>query len=137
MIQVPVADEIEFGKLSSVRATNICATSLEELGFDIEQVGEISVALVEPAVIRELNLKYRDKDSATDVLSFKIDGPYGEMVGEIVISPENIHSEMSVEELVVHGVLHLAGMDHGDDFEASEMARMQTRVMGALRGQVG
>lgn len=133
MIQVPVLDEIGYGGLSSERATHLCATSLAKLGFDLELIGEISVALVDTAEIQELNLKYRDKDSPTDVLSFGIDGPYGEMVGEVVISPENTDQEMGIEELVVHGVLHLAGMDHGDDFGASEMARIQRSVMDSVR----
>lgn len=135
MLQVPVLDEIGYGKLSGERASYLCRESLTELGLDLERIGEISIALVDTADIQDLNLKYRYKDVPTDVLSFVIDGPYGEMVGEIVISPENVHPEMDVEELVVHGVLHLAGMDHGDDFDASEMAGLQRSVMDSVRGQ--
>ena len=91
--------------------------------------------LVEPEVIRNLNLKFRDIDSVTDVLSFEIDGPYGEMVGEVVISPDSANPEMGIEELVVHGTLHLCGMEHGDDFEESEMARVQEAVMEKLSGR--
>lgn len=84
-------------------------------------------------IISELNLKYRQIDSPTDVLSFEIDGPYGEMVGEIVVAPGYVDfDEARVEELVVHGALHLAGMDHGDDFWGSEMAAVQEAV---LRGE--
>jgi probable rRNA maturation factor len=36
---------------------------------------------------------------------------------------------------VVHGALHLGGMEHGEDFEASEMARLQRAVMEELRGE--
>ena len=36
---------------------------------------------------------------------------------------------MGVEELVVHGALHLAGMDHGDQFEGTEMAAVQEAVL--------
>jgi probable rRNA maturation factor len=69
-------------------------------------------------------------DSPTDVLSFGIDGPYGEMVGEIVVAPEYVVlEEAGVEELVVHGALHLAGMDHGEDFAGSEMAMVQEAVL--------
>ncbi len=134
MLPVPVLDEVGYENLGSERATELCAAALSGLGFDLDWTGEISVALVEPGVIQELNLKYRNKDSPTDVLSFEIDGPYGDMVGEIVISPENTDPAMDVEELVVHGTLHLAGMDHGEDFEASEMYRVQRSVMEAVRG---
>jgi probable rRNA maturation factor len=44
---------------------------------------------------------------------------------------------VGVEELVVHGALHLGGMDHGEDFEMSEMAAVQGAVMEELRGQEG
>jgi probable rRNA maturation factor len=90
------------------------------------------VVLVEPTVVRDLNRRFRGRDEPTDVLSFEVDGPYGEMVGEIVICPAC--AEMGVEELVVHGALHLSGMDHGEDFDATEMARMQQTVMEAVRG---
>ena len=96
------------------------------------------MALVDMSVIRELNLKYRKIDSPTDVLSFDIDGPYGEMVGEIVVAPEYVHFDRAgVEELVVHGVLHLAGMDHGDEFAGSEMAEMQEAVLGGADDREG
>jgi probable rRNA maturation factor len=95
-------------------------------------VGELSVVLVTPAAIQELNRQYRNIDAPTDVLSFELDGPYGEVVGEVVISPQSIHPEMGVDELVVHGALHLGGMDHDDDFEASEMSGAQARIMERL-----
>ena len=90
-------------------------------------MGEVSVVLVGPETIRRLNSEFRDKDLETDVLSFEVDGPYGEMVGEVVICPAC--ADMPVEELVVHGALHLAGMDHGEDFESSEMAAVQRVVV--------
>jgi probable rRNA maturation factor len=54
------------------------------------------------------------------------------MVGEVVICPAC--ADMGVEELVAHGALHLAGMDHGEDFDESEMARAQRAVMEETRG---
>jgi probable rRNA maturation factor len=95
------------------------------------------VALVDPETIHELNLRFRDKDEPTDVLSFEVDGPYGEMVGEVVICPPCAGQEMGLDELVVHGALHLGGMNHGADFGASEMARVQRAVMEELRGEKG
>ena len=90
------------------------------------------MVLVAPETIRDLNARFRDKDRETDVLSFEVDGPYGEMVGEVVICPDC--AEMDVEELVVHGALHLAGMDHGEDFDSSEMSAVQRAVMEQTRG---
>lgn len=121
-----------YDRLSAQRATELFAAAFRNRGLDLDRAGEASVVLVEPATIRDLNARFRGKDSETDVLSFEVDGPYGEMIGEVVICPAC--AEMDVDELVVHGALHLAGMDHGVDFDASEMARTQRTVMEETRG---
>ncbi len=126
---------MEYRNLTPERATRLCAAALTERGLELDRVGEMSVAVVSSERIRRLNHEFRDKDRPTDVLSFEVDGPYGEMVGEIVVCPDA--AEMDVGELVVHGALHLAGMDHGDDFGDSEMSRVQETVMEKLRGPEG
>jgi probable rRNA maturation factor len=130
---VAVLDEVGHAGLDAQRASRLFAASFSTLGLDLQHIGEVSVALVDPETIRDLNLKFRDRNEPTDVLSFEVDGPYGEMVGEVVICPLYAGPEMGVDELVVHGALHLGGMDHGEDFGASEMARVQRAVMGELR----
>ena len=78
--------------------------------------------------IRELNREHRGKDQATDVLSFPIDedgtvaGP--RELGDVVICPE--HTE-DLREAVIHGALHLAGMDHETD--DGEMLALQAELM--------
>jgi probable rRNA maturation factor len=130
---VAVLDESGYGKLGTERATILCTAAFSNRGFDVERMGEVSVVLVKPDTIRDLNLRFRNRNEPTDVLSFEVDGPYGEMVGEIVISPECASPHMDVEELVVHGALHLSGMDHGEVFEDSEMALEQETIMAAAR----
>lgn len=125
-----VLDEASYGKLSPERATELFAAAFAACGLDLDRLGEVSVVLVSLDVMQQLNLKHREIDLPTDVLSFGIDGPYGEMFGEVVISPEYVRNDRAgVEELVVHGALHLAGMDHGDDFEGSEMAATQRMIV--------
>jgi probable rRNA maturation factor len=132
---VAVLDEVGQAGLDERRAARLFAASFANLGLDLERIGEVSVALVDPETIRDLNVRFRDRDETTDVLSFEVDGPYGEMVGEVVICPRCAGPGMSVDELVVHGALHLGGMDHGEDFGASEMARVQRAIMEELRGE--
>ena len=132
-----MVDEAGYDKLDAERATQLCAAAFSSRGLVIERVGEVSVALVEPHAIRDLNLRFRGKNEPTDVLSFVLDGPYGEMVGEVVICPACASPRMGVEELVAHGALHLSGMDHGEDFEKSEMARKQEAIMSAVREAEG
>jgi probable rRNA maturation factor len=128
---------VGYGGLSEETACRLVAASFSHLGLDLDRIGEVSVALVDDTTIRDLNFRFRDKDEPTDVLSFGMDGPYGEMVGEVVICPSCAGPEMGIEELVVHGALHLGGMDHGEDFEASEMGAVQRAVMEESRGQEG
>jgi probable rRNA maturation factor len=134
-MSVAVLDEVGHAGLDTERASRLFAAALSTLGLDLERIGEVSVALVDSDTIRDLNLRFRDKDEPTDVLSFEVDGPYGEMAGEVVICPECADHGMSVEELVVHGALHLGGMEHGEDFGASEMARLQRAVIEEWRGE--
>jgi probable rRNA maturation factor len=136
-MSVAVVDEVGHAGLDTEQASRLFAAALFTLDFDLERIGEVSVALVDPQTIRNLNFEFRDRDEPTDVLSFQVDGPYGEMVGEVVICPDCADHGMGVDELVVHGALHLGGMEHGEDFAASEMARVQRAVMEDLRGEKG
>ena len=127
---VAVLDETAYGRLTTERATRLCIEAFSAQSLDINRMGEVSVALVALSILHDLNLEFREIDAPTDVLSFCIDGPYGEMVGEVVVAPEYVcFDKVGVEALVVHGALHLAGMDHGDDFARSEMAAVQEAVL--------
>ena len=78
--------------------------------------------------IRELNREHRERDAATDVLSFPVDedgAPAGPReLGDIVICPEQTED---MREAVVHGALHLAGMDHETD--DGEMLALQREIL--------
>jgi probable rRNA maturation factor len=94
--------------------------------------GHVAVAYVGPERIAELNAVHRGKEGPTDVLSFPIDedepavGP--RELGDIVICPE--HTE-DLGEAIVHGALHLVGMDHETD--GGEMLALQDELMAELR----
>jgi probable rRNA maturation factor len=90
--------------------------------------GHLAVELVDEARMAELNRSHRGKDAATDVLAFPIDGvgahPGPTELGDVVVCPERAHD---VREAVVHGVLHLLGMDHERD--GGEMLALQARLL--------
>lgn len=119
---------------------------------EIDPKAEIGLMFVDNEQIREMNKTYRDKDSATDVLSFPmyeadeaIDDEEEILLGDIVISLERAaeqaeeygHSlEREIMYLLVHGLLHLAGYDHMEDDEKKEMRQREEElltVIGASR----
>jgi probable rRNA maturation factor len=88
--------------------------------------------------LRRLNRQFLNKDRATDVLSFPSAEPDGSL-GEMAISVERAEEqaiefghtlEDEIEVLMLHGVLHLTGMDHERD--AGRMRRAETRWRKAL-----
>jgi probable rRNA maturation factor len=91
--------------------------------------GHLAIEFVGAARIRELNREHRAQDAPTDVLSFPIDGdaaaPAGPReLGDVVICPEHT---VEPREAVVHGVLHLLGMDH--EVDEGEMLALQRELL--------
>jgi probable rRNA maturation factor len=111
------------------RVRELAALALASAGIDD---GHLAVEFVEADRIAELNAQWRGKEGPTDVLSFpvdELDDPYGPReIGDVVICPEHT---TDLEEAVVHGVLHLTGMDHETD--DGEMLAVQAEIMGWVR----
>jgi probable rRNA maturation factor len=94
--------------------------------------GHVAVEFVGAERIAVLNREFRGREGPTDVLSFPVDeigAAAGEReLGDVVICPA--HTE-DLLEAVVHGVLHLTGMDH--EFDAGEMLALQAELLERLR----
>ena len=103
---------------------------------------EVNLAFVDTKTIRKLNREFLKRDAPTDVLSF----PFGEKksidgksyLGDIAISvpqafkqclPKTHGLERELEDLAVHGFLHLLGLDHGKGIE-EEQAKIRRLVSG-------
>ena len=98
---------------------------------------EVTVRLVGTAEGRRLNLAYRAKDSATNVLAFA----YAPGLGDIVLCPAVIAREAREQgktlerhyaHLTVHAILHLRGYDHVRRADAARMERAEIRILKAL-----
>ena len=119
---------------------------LSYLGED----GDFSIHFVSDEEIRALNRSYRDKDEATDILTFalsdgdafpEIEGEEKEL-GDIFISLESMHrnaeafsvsDDEELHRLLIHGVLHLLGYDHAtNDFSTEPMLIKQEGMMKEL-----
>ena len=90
---------------------------------------EISIAFIGEDEMRKINSKYRDKDEATDVLSFPHDGVGLEgtgiaFIGEVLICPSVVR-DATLNRVLIHGILHLLEYDH--ELSEKEEARMRER----------
>ncbi|MGL4524652.1 MAG: rRNA maturation RNase YbeY [Spirochaetia bacterium] len=105
---------------------------------------DFSLVFVDDTTIRQMNLEYRDKDEATDVLSFAFadqqdwpsDGP--QILGEIFISTQTLARnaeyfgvlyEVELKRLIVHGILHLLGEDHRTNDLDEPMLQKQEQIL--------
>lgn len=125
-----------------------CIAVLREEKF--EGNAEVCVTFVDHEEIRRLNKEFRDKDSATDVLSFPLgeNGIYdvnpdtgAKQLGDVVISLERAeeqardfgHSlQREVCYLTVHSMLHLLGYDHMEPQEKAVMRKKEENVMSLI-----
>jgi probable rRNA maturation factor len=128
-IEVLGTEMLEPEDPSALEVRELCALALASAGLED---GHLAVQFVDEERIRDLNREYRGNDAATDVLSFGVDedgksaGP--RELGDIVICPEHT---ADLREAVVHGSLHLTGMDHEAD--DGEMLALQSELMRWVR----
>ena len=113
-------------------------------GLHRRRATELSIRIVDDDEGRELNRHYRQRDYATNVLSFPADLPPAlklPLIGDLVICAPVIVSEAQAQgkrlrdhyaHMTVHGVLHLLGHDHNTDHDAEKMEALETRILHTL-----
>lgn len=104
----------------------------------------LSIALVDRAAIADLKERFYGERKATDVLSFSmdaLDAPAPASLGDVVICVPvaernarglGLSLQQELENLVVHGILHLAGRDHADPETELAMAREERRILSTV-----
>lgn len=138
-------------------AERACAAVFDHLALDGEDV-DVSVLGCDDARIMILNADFRQKDKATNVLSWpsaeRAAAGAGEMpakpepdafgeceLGDIAISYDTCVREADeagksladhATHLLVHGILHLLGFDHERDLDATLMEGMETEILGKM-----
>ena len=118
--------------------------TVAEAGVDVASDIEVSVRVVDGNESRTLNRDYRDKDQATNVLSFPAGSIAGlpaeavQTLGDVVVCAPVVRDEAMAQakeladhwaHMLVHGTLHLLGYDHVTDAEAMEMEGLETRIL--------
>jgi probable rRNA maturation factor len=125
-----------------ILAQDAIAATLVEVGKRVHPDAEISVRLCDDDEIRALNLAWRNKDKATNVLSFPSPaGNRGPLLGDIVVAFEYVSEEAReagrslrdhLAHMLVHGMLHLLGFDHEKESEAEKMEALERRILAKL-----
>jgi probable rRNA maturation factor len=121
--------------------------ALEVLGRDN---WDLSVLYCGDAYIRTLNARYRNLDEATDILSFPLgetlveEGERRYLPGDIVISLDTLAKnaeyfetprDEELRRLLIHGILHLDGMDHHTNEKTEPMLLLQETILANLAGE--
>jgi probable rRNA maturation factor len=121
---------------------------LGELGKDH---WDLSILFCNDAYIQSLNARYRQKDEATDILSFELGTPIEDegretryAAGDIVISLETLGEnaryfktteDEELRRLLIHGILHLNGMEHETNDKTEPMLELQEEILRRLAGE--
>ncbi len=106
---------------------------------DLEQ----TIRVVNEAESRDLNLQFRGQDKPTNVLSFPSQSAFldYDCLGDLVICAPLVSAEAEHQNkaeiahwahLVVHGMLHLQGYDHGNTVDAAKMEALEVEILSAL-----
>jgi probable rRNA maturation factor len=126
------------------RSSGFAAKVLGELGRD---GWDLSILYCGDIFIKELNARYRGRDEATDILSFlrgpdfpgARQGPGGDIAVSLDTLAENaaffgVSQDEELRRLLIHGILHLDGMDHAGNEKTEPMLRLQEEILGNLAG---
>jgi probable rRNA maturation factor len=118
---------------------------LRQIASQLHFKGAVTIKIAADDEVRELNKKYRQQDCVTDVLSFSLGEklPGGFYAGDILIcltmaekqAHENNHSiQKELLLLMIHGLLHLHGLDHEKD--KGKMLALQQQLFSMHAGEL-
>ena len=126
MLDVEVIGDAPHGAPPALEVERLVGLALASAGVSD---GHVAVEWVGEDRIAELNREHRGVEAPTDVLSFPVDGDDlvvagPRELGDVVICPPRT---TDLREAIVHGVLHLTGMDHETD--DGEMLALQAEIL--------
>lgn len=140
MIDVEVEDETWTKALPEAEDLTVRAAQAVLDGEGATGEG-VTLLLTDDATVRELNGRFRQKDAATNVLSFPAPPNPEKHLGDVALAYGVCAREASeqgkplahhLQHLVAHGVLHLLGYDHMTDAEAEAMEGLERVVLAGL-----
>jgi probable rRNA maturation factor len=120
-------------------------------------IAELSISLVNDQSIKKINNQFRQKNKATNVLSFPsldenlikkigvkkvINRKKYFFLGDVILAYETIKKEAEIEKkkfldhlthLILHSILHLIGLDHENEKEAEIMEKLEVKILKKLK----
>ena len=129
---------------------NACSFAMKILNEIKRDNWELSILFCGDKTITTLNSQYRNKNEPTDILSFNLgetieeDGKTVYLPGDIVISLETLREnakyfqtpeDEELRRLLIHGILHLDGMDHDTIDKDEPMLVLQEEILTRLKNE--
>ncbi len=108
---------------------------LRILGIFKKDKISIDIYLAGNAVMKKLNMKFKNKNHPADILSFEEPSDFvmpeseQKKVGEIFL---NVSKKSEIKKLLVHGVLHLFGYTHKNEKDGKKMERTENKIINDL-----
>ena len=136
MIDVEIEDEAWTQALPDAADLALAAATAA-----VTAAADLVVLLTDDATVRDLNARFRNKDAATNVLSFPAGDMAGDHMGDVALAYGVCAREAAeqgkalaahLQHLVAHGVLHLVGYDHEDDTDAEAMEAREREILAGL-----
>jgi len=149
IIDVQVEESVTWTDLEPLRLAALAVLMHQQIPYACE----VAIVLSDDEALRDLNRRFRGVDAPTDVLSFANDtiGPYAGLaaspryLGDIVISLQRAQAQaeqvgaqpvQELQLLIVHGMLHLLGLDHAEPAQKARMWELQQRILQALGADI-
>tara|TARA_B100001013_G_C24473095_1_gene388224 strand:+ start:81 stop:599 length:519 start_codon:yes stop_codon:yes gene_type:complete len=121
-------------------------------GLDLDEDVWVEIVVVDQNTSKDLNKKFRDIDSSTDVLSFPVDRSYvnkdfkdifvgRNYIGEVVISYQDVKEQAAskcysikfeMAHVIMHGILHLLGYNHDNSCGSEEFIKLEENIMSEV-----
>jgi probable rRNA maturation factor len=143
MINIQIENEgIHHFQIDNEVLTHCCRTIFEDYRHEN---GELTFIFTGDEVVRKLKHEYFKEDVYTDIITFNLEDDGDSIEGEVYISwkraKENAKKfdqqfETELKRLVIHGTLHLLGLDDITEDDKKEMTRLEEHYLKQISGEI-
>lgn len=147
-VTIDVINDSSASALPSTEQLQLWAEAVVEHMAPLPKPVTVGLRIVDETEGAEINRSYRERDYATNVLSFGSELPEVMLealdeipLGDLVICAPVVAREAQEQDkaldahwahMLVHGLLHLQGFDHETDEQADTMEALETRILAGL-----